>query len=149
MTHIMTKTPLLPLVILTLSGLSGRALAQSSTESAGAASMEAGYGRSGAVATQTFNPVTRDANGNRLVVNGVIVNSQAGTSVSYASTGSNTQSGAAYFDSGAAALGDTSSATAVGNLVNVSIIGHGNTVVLNSRQTNSGDVSANVRKSGS
>jgi holdfast attachment protein HfaA len=77
------------------------------------------------------------------------VNSQAGTSVSYASTGSNTQSGAAYFDSGAAALGDTSSATAVGNLVNVSIIGHGNTVVLNSRQTNSGDVSANVRKSGS
>ena len=143
----MTKTPLLPLVILTLSGLSGRALAQSSTESAGAASMEAGYGR--AVATQTFNPVTRDANGNRLVVNGVIVNSQAGTSVSYASTGSNTQSGAAYFDSGAAALGDTSSATAVGNLVNVSIIGHGNTVVLNSRQTNSGDVSANVRKSGS
>jgi hypothetical protein len=37
----------------------------------------------------------------------------------------------------------------VGNLVNVSIIGHGNTVVLNSRQTNSGDVSANVRKSGS
>ena len=145
----MTKTPLLPLVILTLSGLSGRALAQSSTKSDGAASMEAGYGRYCTVATQTFNPVTRDANGNRLVVNGVIVNSQAGTSVSYASTGSNTQSGAAYFDSGAAALGDTSSATAVGNLVNVSIIGHGNTVVLNSRQTNSGDVSANVRKSGS
>jgi len=145
----MTKTPLLPLVFLALSGLSGQAFAQSSTESAGAASMEAGYGRSGSVVTQTFNPVTRDANGNRLVVNGVIVNSQAGTTVSYTSTGSNTLSGAAYFDSGAAALGDTSSATAVGNLVNVSIIGHGNTVVLNSSQTNSGDVSADVRKSGS
>jgi holdfast attachment protein HfaA len=137
------------LALLVLCVACGSAQAQSSSESAGAASMEAGYGRAGAVASQTFNPVTRDANGNRLVVNGVIMNGQPNAPVSYSSTGSNSLSGAAYFDSGAAALNNSNTATAVGNLVNVSIIGHGNTVVLNSTQTNNGDISANSRKPGS
>lgn len=144
----MMKKPV-PIAFLMLAVACGRAWAQSSSESAGAASMEAGYGRAGAVASQTFNPVTRDSNGNRLVANGVIMNGQPNAPITYSSTGSNSLSGAAYFDSGAAALNSSNTATAVGNLVNVSIIGHGNTVVLNSTQTNNGDISANSRKPGS
>ncbi|MDQ1193833.1 holdfast attachment protein HfaA [Brevundimonas vesicularis] len=143
----MMKTP--AMLILLILAPCGQARAQSSSESAGAASMEAGYGRAGSVASRTFNPVTRDANGNRLVVNGVIMNGQPNAPVNYSSAGSDTLSGAAYFDSGAAALNDSNTSTAVGNLVNVSIIGHGNTVVLNSSQTNNGDITANSRKPGS
>lgn len=120
------------------------AQAQSASQSAGAASMEAGYGNSGRVATQTFSPVTRDANGNRLVVNGAIVNSRENGNVSYSSTSSNTLSGATYFERGAEALSNTSTSTAVGNLITVSIVGRNNVVVLNSTQNNTGNVTAST-----
>jgi holdfast attachment protein HfaA len=118
--------------------------AQSASQSAGAASMEAGYGKSGRVATETFNPVTRDANGNRLIINGAIVNSRQHSNVSYSSTSSNTLSGAAYFERGAEALSNTSTSTAVGNLITVSIVGRNNVVVLNSVQNNTGNISASA-----
>ena len=120
------------------------ATAQSASQSAGATSMEAGYGNSGRVATQTFSPVTRDANGNRLIVNGAIVNSRQNSNLSYSSTSSNTLSGASYFERGAEALSNTSTSTAVGNLINVSIVGRNNVVVLNSVQNNTGNVSASA-----
>ena len=106
--------------------------------------MEAGYRNSGRVATQSFSPVTRDANGNRLVVNGAIVNSRENGNVSYSSTSSNTLSGATYFERGAEALSNTSTTTAVGNLINVSIVGRNNVVVLNSTQNNTGNVTAST-----
>lgn len=120
------------------------AQAQSAGQSAGAASMEAGYGNSGRVATQTFSPVTRDANGNRLIVNGAIVNSRESGNVSYSGTSSNTLSGATYFERGAEALSNTSTSTAVGNLITVSIVGRNNVVVLNSTQNNTGNVTAST-----
>ena len=118
--------------------------AQSASQSAGAASMEAGYGNSGRVATETFNPVTRDANGNRLIINGAIVKSREHPNVSYSSTSSNILSGAAYFERGAEALSNTTTSTAVGNLITVSVVGRNNVVVLNSVQNNTGNISASA-----
>lgn len=135
-------------VVLALISTAPHALAQSrtpsSSEAAGAAAMEAGYGDAGTVATRTFNPVTRDADGNRLIVNGAIVDARGGSSLSYSTTSSNTLSGAAYFESGAAGLTNSATATAIGNLISISVVGRGNVILLNARQTNSGDIRATV-----
>lgn len=112
------------------------ALAQAAPgpQGAGIGSLEAGYGGAGRVAAQPFQPSTRDANGNRLVVNGRIIDGRGQASTTYSS--------------GTGATGDgagASSATAIGNLINVQVSGRNNTVVLNARQTNSGEVTARVR----
>lgn len=144
-----TKAPSLgAAVVLALISTAPGALAQSrtpsSSEAAGAAAMEAGYGDAGTVATRTFNPVTRDADGNRLIVNGAIVDARGGSSLSYSTTSSNTLSGAAYFESGAAGLTNSATSTAIGNLISISVVGRGNVILLNARQTNSGDIRATV-----
>lgn len=120
----------------------GAAMAQASPSS-NAGSLEAGYGGARRVATQPFNPTTRDANGNRLVVNGVIVNGQDGSTVTY-SQASGGPSGADWLQSGAGSARGEAGATAIGNLLTVSITGSGNIVVLNSRQTNNATVDATV-----
>lgn len=136
--------------ILILAGIvgAGPASAQSTPNPNSVASLEAGYAGSGRVATRPFNPSTRDANGNRLVLNGVIVNGQDSSTVTYTSAQSGRPSGAGadYLQTGAGSTTSTAGATAIGNLVSVSITGHGNTVVLNSRQDNSGAVSASGRR---
>lgn len=115
-------------------------LAQSASGS-GTGTMEAGYGGAGRVAHQAYNPSTRDANGNRLVVNGRIVDAQGQASTSYSSTSTGSSTGAAYAQSGAGGGGTTTS-TAIGNLLTVQVSGSNNTVVLNARQTNTGSVTA-------
>ncbi|MDP3401728.1 MAG: holdfast anchoring protein HfaA [Brevundimonas sp.] len=123
----------------------GAAMAQTSP-SGNAGSLEAGYGGAGRVASQPFNPTTRDANGNRLVVNGVIVNGQDGSTVTYSQSSAGGPSGADWLQSGAGSARGDAGATAIGNLLTVSITGSGNTVVLNSRQTNNATVNATVRR---
>ena len=112
------------------------ALAQAAPgpQGAGIGSLEAGYGGAGRGAAQPFQPSTRDANGNRLVVNGRIIDGRGQASTTYTSGTGATGGGAG-----------TSSATAIGNLINVQVSGQNNTVVLNARQTNSGEVTARVR----
>ncbi len=100
----------------------------------GVSTLEAGYGGAGRVAAQPFQPSTRDANGNRLVVNGRIIDGRGQASTTYTS-------GTGESGGGAGA----SNATAIGNLINVQVSGRNNTVVLNARQTNSGEVTARVR----
>jgi len=102
-------------------------------QGAGIGSLEAGYGGAGRVAAQPFQPSTRDANGNRLVVNGRIIDSSGQASTTW----SNAPAGAGG--------GGTYSATAIGNLINVQVSGRNNTVVLNARQTNTGEVAAGTR----
>ncbi len=97
---------------------------------AGVSSLEAGYGGAGRVASQPFQPSTRDVNGNRLVVNGRIIDGRG-------------QSATAYTNDAAVRSG-SSSASAIGNLINVQVSGRNNTVVLNARQVNNGQLNARV-----
>jgi holdfast attachment protein HfaA len=114
--------------LLALSGASV-ALAQSST----ASSYSKGYG---AMATPV-NVSTRDANGNRVITDGVI---QTGNDNSI--LGKLSVSGALDQYSGAGAASSTGSATAIGNNLQVSVSGNYNTVIVNANQTNNGTVTA-------
>ena len=110
--------------------------------SAGASSMQAGYGNARAATQSAQTGSTRDANGNRIIVNGLI---QAGAS-SYSSASGGVASG--Y--SGAGASGTTiGGATAIGNSLNVVVQGSWNTVIVNSEQVNNGDVTAGTALNGS
>lgn len=111
----------------------GAAAAQ--TTDANASSFNAGYGRSSVAQDNTWrNTAARSQDGNRLIVDGVI---QSGDSYS-----SSSRRGGAWDNmSGAGVLGG---ATAIGNSLNVVVQGNRNTVVVNSRQVNNGNVTAGV-----
>lgn len=91
------------------------------------------WGTSPGQANEPYRAGTRDQNGNRVVVNGVM---QTGVGVQAAGQGTggvggNSNTGNQY-----------SSATAIGNQLNVVVNGNYNTVVVNSTQTNNGNVNA-------
>ena len=90
------------------------------------------FGRAFAMDGDSFdnpvNPSTRDANGNRTIVNGRM--EIEGTLTGGLMDGYDTSS--------------SSSAQAVGNQLNVVTQGNYNTVIVNSSQVNNGDVSADV-----
>lgn len=85
-----------------------------------------------------FDPGTRDANGNRLIVDGRIITGDDLSSFSTNSLASGGQSlsGAGFFNQ---PQGQTS---AIGNQLNVITEGSFNTVIVNSNQTNNGDQTA-------
>lgn len=97
----------------------------------------AGYGGAGASVTTAFDPQTRDANNNRVVINGEIQNSGLPSLQSEFST---LAGGAGSASAGAGA--PTNTATAVGNLLNVQVTGSWNTVIVSAVQTNTGTVTA-------
>jgi len=105
--------------------------------------VEAGYGGARAIETTRFSPSTRDANGNRLVLNGVIQQGSANSSLTLGGPAT-FGAGADFFSAGAAG---NASATAVGNLLTVTVTGSGNTLIIDNQQTNSGAVKA-VAKTG-
>lgn len=102
--------------------------------------MQAGYGGSRYSTARAATGSTRDANGNRLIVDGII---QAGAS-SYSQTSggvsssANSQIGSSN-GQGSSAIGG---ATAIGNSLNVVVQGNRNTVIINSTQTNTGNINA-------
>tara|TARA_R110002072_G_scaffold170718_2_gene324392 strand:+ start:255 stop:686 length:432 start_codon:yes stop_codon:yes gene_type:complete len=85
--------------------------------------------------TQPYRAGTRDANNNRVVTNGVM---QTGVGVQAQMQGSGGV-GASTTTSGP---NSTSSASAIGNQLNVVVNGSWNTVIVNSTQTNNGTVTA-------
>ncbi|WP_421791219.1 holdfast anchoring protein HfaA [Hyphobacterium sp.] len=102
------------------------------------------WGTSPAQTNQPYRAGTRDANGNRVVVNGVL---QTGVGVQAQMNGvgavgnaptNSTNTG----QTGMASSGHNSSALAVGNQLNVVVSGNYNTVIVNSTQTNNGNVTA-------
>ncbi|CAN5263514.1 hypothetical protein BH10PSE1_BH10PSE1_26960 [soil metagenome] len=114
-----------------------------SAGSGGMASFQAGYGgaRYTTAAPQTGS--TRDANGNRLIVDGII---QSGSSAYSNSSGaSSSYAGAGSSSSGGTVIGG---ATAIGNSLNVVVQGNHNTVIVNSRQTNTGNITAGTALNG-
>ena len=108
------------------------ALAQSNT---GSANYNAGYGRVSGQENRMVDYSTRDANGNRVIVDGVMLTGDDQSTF--------TRSGGSLDSySGAGSLGGNS--TAIGNNLVVITQGSYNTVIVNSTQTNNGDVTANA-----
>lgn len=140
----MTPKPkaLLSLAVLAMAALPCAASAQSYSNSAG--QFYAGYGAARYTTARPVSGTTRDANGNRLVVDGLI---QSGASTySSASGGVAT----AYSGAGGQSNGQTQigGATAIGNSLNVVVQGNNNTVIVNSNQTNTGNVVAGTALNG-
>ena len=119
--------------------LPGVAAAQSAG-STGAAQFQNGYGSARYTTARPTTGSTRDANGNRLIVNGVIRPN--------ASAYSTASGGVSSSWSGVGGSGGYGGSSAVGNQLNVIVQGNRNTVIVNSTQTNNGDVSAGVEMNG-
>jgi len=111
-----------------------------SAGSSGMGNYTAGYGASRYTTARPQTGSTRDENGNRLIVNGII---QAG-----ASAYSNTSGGVANSYTGAGNGQTIGGSTAIGNSLNVVVQGNHNTVIVNSSQVNNGNVSAGTDLNG-
>ena len=114
-------------------------------QSAGASNMgtyQAGYGGSRYTTARPQTGATRDANGNRLIVNGVI---QAGASSYASASGGVSSSFSGAGNSGGSAIGGS---TAIGNNLNVVVQGNHNTVIVNSSQVNNGAINAGTSLNG-
>ena len=113
-------------------GASGAAAQSMTTNSA---SFNAGWGRSAGQENAISGGSTRDANGNRVVIDGVIQTGSDQSSFVRTDLGGTGSSG-----SGAGFGG----ATAIGNNLSVITQGNWNTVIVDSTQINNGDVTANA-----
>jgi holdfast attachment protein HfaA len=123
-----------------LAGLAFAGLASAQTMNANSASYNAGYGRSVDQENQPVDVGVRDANGNLVVVDGII---QAGQDQSVFS---NAGAGGA-FDT-VSGVSTSTGASAIGNNLVVVTQGNWNTVIVNSTQTNNGNVSASSSLNG-
>lgn len=94
------------------------------------------FGKSYDDSSQPFDPRTRDANGNRSIVNGRIINGNA-SSLPFGIGGD-------FFGSSNSGVGGIGSAGAIGNQLNVVTIGSWNTVIIDSTQINNGDQNVNL-----
>ncbi|QDH72754.1 holdfast anchoring protein HfaA [Brevundimonas sp. M20] len=119
--------------------LPGVVLAQSAGSS-GMGTYTAGYGGSRYTTAQPQTGSTRDANGNRLIVNGII---QTGASAYSSTSGGVGSSG--YASGNGQTIGGS---TAIGNSLNVVVQGNHNTVIVNSTQVNNGNVTAGTDLNG-
>ena len=115
-------------------GLATPAAAQSM--STNSAEFNAGYGRYSGQENRPVDFTTRDANGNRVIVDGLILAGEDQSSFSRAI-------GAADAFAGVGSSGGGS--TAIGNNLVVITQGSNNTVVVDSRQTNTGAVTATTQ----
>ncbi len=123
-----------PVALAVIAGLAAASTAQAQTMTTSAADFETGYGIARNEMQNPIDPSTRDANGNRVLVDGMMVTGTDNSVYAAAQT-----YGAGDVFSGAGALGG---ATAVGNYLNVVVNGNYNTVIIHSTQTNNGDVTA-------
>lgn len=98
--------------------------------STSASGFETPYGRYRGAEHRPFDPSTRSANGNRVVINGRMLLGEDASTL---------PPGLARDVYGTSGL-----AQAVGNQLNVVVEGDNNTVIVDSTQTNNGDVEANV-----
>ena len=124
------------------------ALSATAANAQSGANFNAGYGRTAgqenrAAATSTI----RDANGNLLIVDGIIQTANGGSanySSNSAGVGSNASPMSAGSTSGVGGTGGygVASSVAIGNQLNVVTSGTYNMVIVNNTQTNNGQVSA-------
>ncbi|NJC39964.1 holdfast attachment protein HfaA [Brevundimonas alba] len=117
------------------------AMAQSAGSS-GMGNYQAGYGGSRYTTARPQTGSTRDQNGNRLIVDGII---QAGASAYSSASGGVSSSFSGAGGQGGTAIGGS---TAIGNSLNVVVQGNHNTVIVNSTQINNGNVTAGTALNG-
>jgi holdfast attachment protein HfaA len=125
---------------LSLFALAG--VAQAQMMSTNSASFNAGYGRTAGQENQPVNVDMTDANGNLTVINGMF---QANSASMFAGASARL-SGASDSFSGAGSVGG--SASAIGNNLDVVVQGSDNIVIVQSQQTNNGNVSATTNTNG-
>lgn len=121
----------------------GAAPAMAQSMGSNSASYNAGYGRVAGQENHVVDYSTRDANGNRVIVDGVML---TGSDQSVYSSRSSSGSLDSY--SGVGSLGGFSGSTAIGNNLTVITQGNNNTVIVNSNQVNNGNVSAGASTNG-
>lgn len=122
------------LTALTAIGLLAAGAAGAQTMTTSASSYETGYGLVRNEMQSAIDPSTRDANGNRVLLDGEIMTGSDNSVYAYSKT-----LGAGDTYAGAGAVGG---ATAVGNNLQVVVNGSYNTVIVHSTQTNNGSVTA-------
>lgn len=112
------------------------------TMTTNSAAFNAGYGRTAGSENRPVDPTMGDINGNMTVINGLIQNG-ASTSV-FANAGGVATAFAGVGGSASA----SASASAIANSLNVVVQGANNTVIVNSTQTNTGNVTATSAANG-
>jgi holdfast attachment protein HfaA len=108
-------------------------------------SYQAGYGASRYTTARPQTGSTRDQNGNRLIVDGII---QAGASAYSSASGGVSTSFTGAGGQGAQGGTTIGGSTAIGNSLNVVVQGNHNTVIVNSTQINNGNVTAGTSLNG-
>lgn len=116
--------------------------AAQSAGSSGMGAYQAGYGGSRYTTARPQTGSSRDENGNRLIVDGII---QAGASAYSRASGGVSSSFTGAGSGEGTAIGGS---TAIGNSLNVVVQGNHNTVIVNSTQTNNGNVTAGTSLNG-
>ena len=132
-------------LVMAATGLVLSSPARAQTLDSNSASFNAGYGRVAGSENHVVQYSTRDANGNRVIVDGVML-----TGADQSVYSSSHSSGSLDSYSGVGSLGGYGSSTAIGNNLTVVTQGNNNTVIVNSSQINNGSITAgtNVGKSG-
>jgi holdfast attachment protein HfaA len=130
----MSLTKPLAIGVLSLIGCSLASMACAQSINTSSASFQRGYGLVRNQLQSGVNPSTRDANGNRVLLDGSLL---TGSDNSVFSASQSFGAGDSF--SGAGAVGG---ATAIGNNLQVIVTGNYNTVVVNATQTNNGTVTA-------
>jgi holdfast attachment protein HfaA len=133
-----TISAFLGVAVLALPGIA----AAQSAGSSGMGAYQAGYGGSRYTTARPQTGSTRDQNGNRLIVDGII---QAGASSYSSATGGVSSTFSGVGGQGGTAIGGS---TAIGNSLNVVVQGNHNTVIVNSTQINNGNVTAGTSLNG-
>ena len=118
------------------------AAAAQSAGSSGMGTYQTGYGGARYSTARPQTGSTRDANGNRLIVDGII---QAGASAYSSASGGVSSSFSGAGGNGGTMIGGS---TAIGNSLNVVVQGNHNTVIVNSTQVNNGAVTAGTSLNG-
>jgi len=144
MTHSFYKAGLTAVVLLA-------ATAAARADGSSASDYNNPYGMTSGQSNQAIDPSLRDANGNLSVVNGVFTSSNMGgassqqmSSMGAVNAGTTLNSGGVGFGGG----GVIATSQAIGNSLNVVTVGTGNTVIVNSHQTNNGDQNATTEVNG-
>lgn len=143
MTHDLKKQPSRIAVIAAACAatlFAGEAAAQSAGANSG--EFNGGWGRIQGTENAGIDVRTRDENGNRIIVDGIIQDGSENSEYVESDAGG---AGSVYAGAGGRRRGRHQTATAIGNNLQVITQGSWNTVIVNSTQINNGDVTADNR----
>ena len=114
------------------------------TMNANSAAYNTGYGRVAGSENQPVDVQMGDSNGNLTVINGLIQGAASGSVFASVTAGASVSG----VGSGGSGVASGASATAIGNNLSVVVQGDNNVVVVDSKQTNTGAVTATTTTNG-